>query len=166
MVLKFTGGGDAAVRQHYQEQFEKLGIEPDRIDIYGWMSLKEHFELYNEVDIGLDTYPYHGTTTTFEALWMGVPVVTLAGRHHASLVGRSILHRVGLDYFAAKSPGQFVAKATGLASNPDALAKIRSTMRQRMSAGGLCDGRGYTKRLEQAYRQIWNNYCDNRTDSE
>lgn len=159
LLLKFAAGNDPAARDNYLQSFEQLGINRDRVEIYGNKSFLEHLQFYNQVDIALDTYPYNGTTTTCEALWMGVPTISLVGGHHASRVGLSILSRVGLEFFAASNPDEYVAKAAALARKPDALATIRASMRQRMAAGPLCDAKGFARDVETAYRKMWHRWC-------
>jgi len=139
LLLKFKSGGDEEIRNMYLERFEKFGIDRDRIATCGWLQPPAHLELYKEVDIALDTFPYNGTTTTCQALLMGVPVITMVGKSHMSRVGLSILTRVGLEFFAASNPDEYVAKAAALAAKIDALATIRATMRQRMAASALCN---------------------------
>jgi predicted O-linked N-acetylglucosamine transferase (SPINDLY family) len=90
---------------------------------------------------------------------MGVPVVSLAGEHHFSRVGLSILSCVGLEFFAASTADEYVAKVSTLALKPDALAKIRSSMRARIASSPLCDIKLFTRNLEQAYRTMWQNWC-------
>jgi len=158
-LLKFKGGDDRHVREHYLNLFEQWGIEPERVEIYGLKSPVEHLGLYAEVDIALDTYPYNGTTTTCEAMWMGVPVISLVGRCHASRVGLSILTRTGLEFFAVSTPDEYVAKATALASKPDSLAKIRASMRERIAASGFCDADAFAGGVEKAYRKMWHKWC-------
>ncbi len=164
LVLKYPGGNDMGVRDYFLSEFEKSGITRDRIDIYGWKSPVEHMGLYNRVDIALDTYPFNGCITTLEALWMGVPVISLAGNNSLlSRTGLSILSRVGLESFVAHSPAAFVAKASAFAAgNLDALARIRATMRTRMSASTLCDAGRFARELEDAYRNIWRRWCRSR----
>ncbi len=159
LLLKFNGGDEDEIREIYLQEFERLGIERGRIDIYGFKPPAEHFSLYEEVDIGLDTYPYNGTTTTCEALWMGVPVVSLVGKHHASRVGLSILSRVGLEYFTAENPREYVSKATALAENIEYLRKIRMSSRGRMMSCTLCDSVRFSRQVESAYRQVWRRWC-------
>ncbi|MGD0465031.1 MAG: hypothetical protein ABSB74_21315, partial [Tepidisphaeraceae bacterium] len=118
-----------------------------------------HLELYHRVDLALDTYPYHGTTTTCEALWMGVPVVSLAGRTHASRVGVSLLSNVGLPEFIARTPQQYVQIATGLAGDLPRLAELRRTLRPRMQASPLMDAPRFARNVEAAYRRMWENWC-------
>ena len=159
LLLKVKGGQERLIRDHYLDRFEKAGLSPNRVDIYGWKSPAEHLQMYERLDIALDTYPYNGATTTCEALWMGVPVVSLIGRCHASRVGLSILSRVGLEFFAASTPQEYVAKATALASNLPALAQIRSSMRARIATSGLCYAKGFASQAEAAYRQMWRRWC-------
>ena len=90
---------------------------------------------------------------------MGVPVISLVGQHHASRVGLSILTRVGLEFFAASTPAEYVAKATALATNRQALAQIRTSMRARIATSGLCHAKGFASNLETAYRKMWRRWC-------
>ena len=162
LILKFRYASDPSVKEHYFEEFKKAGVPEGRIEIYDWLSQQQHLDFYNRVDIALDTYPYHGTTTTCEALLMGVPVISLVGEHHMSRVGLSILARLGLKFFTASTPDEYVSKAMALAVKPDALAKIRSSMRERIVAGGLCNREKFTKSLEQAYRKMWHQWCQSK----
>ena len=159
LLLKFKCGIDQGVREHYFRQFGQLGISPDRLEIYDWNVPVEHLQLYNRMDIALDTYPYNGATTTCEALWMGVPVISLTGKTYVSRLGLSILTNVGLGFFAASTPEEYVAKATALAAKPEALAKIRATMRQRMLVSSLCDAKTFADSVEEAYRKMWHRWC-------
>ncbi|MGD2093987.1 MAG: tetratricopeptide repeat protein [Phycisphaerales bacterium] len=160
ILLKFGIGIDQQMRKSYFDKFGELGISSDRIAIYGWKDIKEHLQLYGEVDIVLDTFPCNGFTTTCEALWMGVPVVSLVGDCHASRVGLSILSSLGLDLFTALSPDEYVTKTTALASNRQSLAQLRSTMRQRMEDSPLCDSEGFARKVEAAYRKMWHRWLE------
>ena len=161
-LMKFRGGNDHKVAEHYLQQFELFGIDRDRVQVYGYLPSIEHLQLYGEVDIILDTYPFNGCITTLEGLWMGVPAISLVGTNSLlSRVGLSILSRLDMDFFAASTPEEYVAKATGLAANLDALAKMRVSMRQRMAASVLCDAKGYAGGIEAAYRKMWHRWCRN-----
>lgn len=159
LLLKLKGGNERQIRDHYLGRFEKAGLSRARVDICGWKSPAEHLHTYGQMDIALDTYPYNGTTTTCEALWMGVPTISLVGKCHASRVGLSILSRVGLEFFAASTPREYVAKATALAANLPALAQIRTSMRARIAASGLCYAKGFADQAEAAYRGMWHRWC-------
>jgi predicted O-linked N-acetylglucosamine transferase (SPINDLY family) len=159
LLLKLKGGDDPLIAANYLERFEETGLNCDRVDIIGWKTPEEHLKAYAQVDIALDTYPYNGTTTTCEALWMGVPVISLVGECHASRVGLSILTRLGLEFFAASTPQEYIAKATALATNLPALARIRRTMRARIAASGLCHAKGFARQIEAAYRRMWYRWC-------
>ena len=119
----------------------------------------EHLALYNQVDIALDTFPYNGSTTTCEALWMGVPVITLEGSTHVSRVGLSVLSRLGLEALIAESPEQYIDLAVSLAGDVRRLAELRATLRERMAAASLTNGPGFTRTLEAAYRDMWRRWC-------
>lgn len=159
LMLKFIIGRDDEARKNYLRQFEKQGVDPNRIEIHGWLPLSEHLKLYNQIDISLDTFPYNGTTTTCQSLLMGVPVISLVGEHHMSRVGLDLLSRLDMQFFAAATPEEYVKKAVALASKPEALARIRETMRMRMATSPLCNRDLFTHNIEQAYRKMWHRWC-------
>ncbi len=159
LVLRFERGGEASVKDHYLRQFEFLGVSRDRIEISGWMTYLEHMRQYEKVDIGLDTFPFNGHKTTCDALWMGVPVISLVGDSFASRLGLDLLKSVGLEFFAAETESEYLAKATALAQNHQSLAKIRYSMRERISASGLCDSKTFVLGVEKAYRRMWYRWC-------
>ena len=163
-LMKFRGGNDRKVAESYFQQFELFGIDRDRVQIYGRLPTVEHLQLYGELDIMLDTYPFNGCITTLEGLWMGVPTISLAGKGHSFLprVGLSILSRLDMDFFAASTPEEYIAKTTALASNLDALAEIRASMRQRMAASVLCEAKTFAGSVEAAYRKMWHRWCNSR----
>jgi len=158
LLMKFQRASEQEIKDHYYRQFERLGISRERLEIHGWKTFIEHMQLYSEVDIALDIYPYNGTTTTCEALWMGIPVISLVGQRHVSRVGLSLLSRVGMEFFACSRPDEYVAKATALAKKPEALAKIRASMRARM-VETLCNCEKFASYVEQAYRKMWHKWC-------
>jgi len=161
LILKFAEAIDEQVQEYYYNKFEELGLNntKDKIALLGWLSRSKHLELYNYIDIALDTYPYNGTTTTCQALLMGVPVITLTDQHHASRVGLDILTRLDMQFFSAQSPEEYVKKAIVLASKPESIAKIRETMRLRLAASPLCNCELITNDIENAYRQMWHQWC-------
>ncbi len=128
--------------------FEREGVPPNRLILLGRdPTLGEHLKKYSRIDIALDTYPYHGTTTSCDALWMGVPLITLAGKTHVSRVGMSLLNAVGLPELAADSPEEFVLAASKLASDPTQLAEIRSSLRSRLQNSPLGDPSAFAQRF-------------------
>jgi predicted O-linked N-acetylglucosamine transferase (SPINDLY family) len=166
LVMKAHGLASENARRRLRERFSALGVEDGRLELLGpEESHARHLARYGEVDVALDTYPYHGTTTTCEALWMGVPVVTLAGRNHVSRVGLSILKRVGLPELVAGTPEEYVHKALELAGDAARLRELRAGLRARMRASPLLDAPGFTRELEAAYRDMWRRWCESRIDS-
>jgi predicted O-linked N-acetylglucosamine transferase (SPINDLY family) len=111
--------------------------------------------LYGEIDVLLDTFPWSGHATACEALWMGVPVLTLVGDRHAGRMVASVLTRLGLTDCIARTPDEFVGKAVELAADPNRLASLRSRLRETMRGSPLCDGAAFTRHLEAAYRALW-----------
>ena len=126
-----------------------------------YVSLQDYFAWYNQVDIALDTTPYSGGTTTFDALWMGVPVLTAPGERPSSRSAASILTSTGLGEWIASDADDYVARAVEFA-NPEILKNLRATLRARLQASPLMDEAGFTKDLETLYRQIWRQYCTQR----
>jgi predicted O-linked N-acetylglucosamine transferase (SPINDLY family) len=160
ILLKFGVSTDSRMNRHYFSQFKRWGISSSRVSICGWKSMDEHLGLYGQVDIALDTFPCNGFTTTCEALWMGVPVISQAGQCHASRIGLSILNTVGLDFLAAFTPEEYVAKAIALAANLQALAQLRSSLRPLMKDSPLCDAKRFTRKVEAAYRKMWHRWIE------
>jgi protein O-GlcNAc transferase len=156
LVLKNKAMRDAPTRERYLARLAAGGISADRIELIGWVDASaDHLALYHRLDIALDTFPYCGTTTTCEALWMGVPVVTLVGQRHIERVGLSLLVRAGLPEFAAADRDAYVRLAVALARDADRLARLRSGLRERLRRSPLCDAEGFTRSLEAAYRKMW-----------
>ena len=166
LALKSFGLAGESVRQALRERFAALGVGPERLEILPpEVSFTGHLARYGAVDIGLDTYPYNGTTTTCEALWMGVPVMTLAGKTHVSRVGSSILQRVGLGELVARSAEEYLETAARLAAGAGRLRELRAGMRARMQASPLLDARSFTGHVEAAYRAMWQRWCDSQKHS-
>ncbi|MDR0867328.1 MAG: tetratricopeptide repeat protein [Planctomycetota bacterium] len=160
LYLKSHGLDDAAVQARVRERFAKLGLAPERLLIETRKSsIYAHYMCYNQIDVALDTWPYNGTTTTFEALWMGAPVVTLTGETHASRVGASLLVNCGLEALIAQSPAEYAQKAVGLANNDLERAKLRATMRERLWCSPLLSESWFVKKFETALRAMWREYC-------
>lgn len=136
------------------------GIERERLMIHGFVPDGTAFlELYNDIDIALDTFPYHGTTTTCDALWMGTPVVTLAGDTHVSRVGVSLLSAVGLQELVAKSPQDYRRIAVALAGDLSRLQNLRGSLRDRVAGSPLANAPEYTRRFEDALKYMWHKWC-------
>ncbi|MBL9030434.1 MAG: tetratricopeptide repeat protein [Phycisphaerae bacterium] len=153
LVIKSQGLGSARARATIGTILKQNGIPEARFDLLDKIEDKrEHLAAYGGVDVALDTFPYHGTTTTCEALWMGVPTVSLVGRVHAARVGLSLLSAVGLADLAAATPEAFLDAAASLAGDRARLASLRAGMRDRLRASPLCDGPGYAQRFEEAIR--------------
>lgn len=160
-VMKFQGGSDEGMRDFYLSEFERFGVSADRVDIYEmFCSHFKHMELYNQVDLILDTYPFNGCITTIEGLWMGVPTVSLFGEDLlVSRSGLSILSQLGLEIFAASEPDEYVAKAVAFSGELENLEKIRAALRQMMLGSNLCNPKKYAQSLEKAYRGMWHRWC-------
>jgi predicted O-linked N-acetylglucosamine transferase (SPINDLY family) len=136
------------------ESFLSLGVSPHRIQISGSLDGSDHWDWFHQVDLALDPFPYNGTTASCETLWMGVPLVTLAGCSHVSRVGASLLTRLGLDALIARTPEEYVELAAALAATPLRLSDLRAGMRARMLGSTLMDGPGFTRDLEAAYQEL------------
>ncbi len=159
-ILKAKALADKTVRERIAHLFAEQGVDQSRLQLLAQIpSIEGHLAAYHAIDIALDTFPYHGTTTSFEALWMGAPVVTLAGQVHVARVGVSILSRMGLPELIAKTPEDYISIAASLAGDLQRLRVLRQTMRQRMAEHGLMHAATLTRDLEAAYADMWHCYC-------
>lgn len=159
MLIKAVGLQETATQQRILEYFERCGVPRSRLELLPRApTYNSHMGTYNLADIALDTFPYNGTTTTCEALWMGVPVLTLAGRSHVARVSASILTSIGLESFVATDEEEFVNIAVDYAANLKRLADVRRGMRERLATSPLMDARAKAAAMESAYRQMWHDW--------
>eukprot|EP01012_Entosiphon_sulcatum_P026671 TRINITY_DN32148_c0_g1_i1.p1 TRINITY_DN32148_c0_g1~~TRINITY_DN32148_c0_g1_i1.p1 ORF type:complete len:780 (+),score=149.59 TRINITY_DN32148_c0_g1_i1:44-2383(+) len=141
-------------------QFAAFGVAADRLQFSGVIpNHNVHLGLYNELDIALDCWPYAGTTTSCEALYMSVPLVTLRGEHHFQSVGASLLNAIGLNELIADTEDDYVRITVELANDTQRLQRYKQEIRERMLRSPLCDGASFTRRLERQYRDLWRRYC-------
>lgn len=139
---------------------DRIGVDRGRITfLTGSSSLADHLRLYRDVDIALDTAPFTGSTTTWEALTMGVPVVTLLGENLAGRLSASLLEPIGLQELVARDPDDYVRIACGLARAPARLADLRHGLRDRLARSPLCDPRARVRQIERLYRAAWRRWC-------
>ena len=159
LLLKTHHLGDGNIRQKLLNQFGAHGISSDRISLEGASPRAELLASYNRVDIALDPTPYGGGTTTAEALWMGVPVVTLRGKTWVGRVSESILNAVGASEWVAVDNTEYVEIAARLASDITRLAELRTHQRLKFTSSPLCNSSTFTLNLEKAYREMWKAWC-------
>ncbi len=166
LVLKYRGLDDPGLAARLGAAFAAEGVDAGRIVLRGRdVRLGDHFAAYREIDVALDTFPYNGTTTTCEALWMGVPVVTLAAGAHVGRVGASLLKGLGLAELVAGDERDYVERAAALATDAERRAAFHATLRERMAAAALMDAESFARALEAAYREMWRDWCvTSRTD--
>jgi predicted O-linked N-acetylglucosamine transferase (SPINDLY family) len=143
-----------------RDRFAGKGISPDRLEFFGRQPWPQYVRTYGRIDIALDPFPWGGGITTCDALWMGVPVVSLVGRTAVGRGGASILANVGLPELIARTPQQYVQIAADLAGNLPRLAELRRTLRGRMQASPLMDAPRFARNVEAAYRQMWRTWCE------
>ena len=160
-LMLLTIGAGAAERR-IRELFAQHGIAAPRLDIRPRVTHEEFLAAHNGVDIALDAFPYHGTTTTCFSLWMGLPVVTLAGATHVSRVGVSLLGNAGLREFVANNADDYVDIAVKLALDLPRLAALRAKLRGVLLDSPLTDGAICARNLERAFREMWAAYCKER----
>jgi predicted O-linked N-acetylglucosamine transferase (SPINDLY family) len=141
--------------------FAKEGIDASCLHYLPWTeSRDEHLKTYNQVDISLDPFPYNGTTTTCEALWMGVPVITMIGDRHSGRVGASILHHAGLDELIFASVEEYINGAIRMTQEIKNLAIIRANMREKLKKSVLLDIELFVMTLEEVYIKLWSKWCE------
>ncbi len=155
LMLKARALADGTVRSRFEDAFAAAGLPPGRLALIGPIAARDgHLRAYADIDIALDPFPYNGTTTTCEALWMGVPTVTVLGDRHSARVGASLMTHIGLPHLIARDSDDYVRIAKGLAGDIDGLADLRRTLRERMAASPLMNAAGFARAVEAAYRDL------------
>ena len=161
LLLKALAFSSPGTRERFTKHLESLGITRDRVTLLAETKGKaEHLDTYSKIDIALDPWPYNGTTTTVEAMYMGVPVVTIAGNSHVSRVGVSLLSNLGTPELIAKDEADYVDIAVRLAADQPKRVALRDNLRTMVEKSVLCDHVGFTRRLEAHYRQSWRQWCE------
>jgi len=161
LLLKGKPFADETTCAMFLARLAERAIGQERVQLVGWVpSVSAHLALYEHIDIALDPFPYNGTTTTCEALWMGVPVVTLKGDRHSARVGASLLTQAGMTDWIAESVDDYIEIALRLAADPAKLHELRRGLRQRLATSALCNGKTFARKLENAYRSIWRAWCE------
>jgi protein O-GlcNAc transferase len=150
---------DQGTRARFDDELYRRGVTPERVRYVGVRSLTDHFCTIAECDIALDTFPYNGTTTTGDCLWMGVPVITLACQTHAGRVGLSMLSRLDLQEFAASTTAEYVELAASLSKDTIRLAALRHSLRSRMQASTVTNAKAVMSGIEREFRFIWQSLC-------
>ncbi|TAN45966.1 MAG: tetratricopeptide repeat protein [Nitrospirae bacterium] len=160
LLLKARGLDEKDMKAKIAAMFAGHGVDGSRIVFMSRTpDTASHLEVYNTVDIALDSFPYNGTTTTCEALWMGVPVIVMKGHTHAALVGVSILSNIKLHRLIAANDEEYINIAVSLASDLNALAETRLGIRGLMKGSPLFDYMTFTREIENVYRGVWGRYC-------
>jgi protein O-GlcNAc transferase len=163
LLLKSRQLADSAIQRELLAEFALAGITPDRLLFRPrTISKAGHMADYGQMDVALDTFPYNGTMTTNEALWMGVPVVTIRGNRHAARVGASLLTAVGLNDLIATDEDHYVSLATAIGHDIERLSCIRANLRDRMRHSELCVGSQFASAIENVYREMWLAWCNSR----
>jgi protein O-GlcNAc transferase len=139
--------------------FLERGVDADRLERVGFQPRSQYLQVYHRIDIGLDTLPYNGHTTSLDSFWMGVPVITLPGSTVVGRAGLSQLSNLDLPELVARTPERFVEIAAELAADLPRLRQLRSTLRKRMQASPLMDGPRFARNMESAYRRMWQTWC-------
>jgi len=157
--LKYKFFEEQQAVAHFQRAFAAHGIDKQRLGFDGQSPRAQYLTHYNAIDIALDPFPFNGCTTTVEALWMGVPVITLHGDRFAGHMGESILKNLELHECVADSEPAYIEKALALANDLSHLADLRRQLRNRLLNSPLCDGAGFARDLEAVYRRLWTHWC-------
>jgi predicted O-linked N-acetylglucosamine transferase (SPINDLY family) len=159
LFLKYQQLGEASVRQSTHERFAAHGIKPERLILEGYVPRSNYLATYQRVDIGLDPFPFPGGTTTAEALWMGIPVLTLAGERFLSRQGVGMLMNAGLPDWIATNTGDYLARAVSHAGDVQRLAVLRNSLRKQVLDSPVFDAPRFAQHFEAALLGMWHKWC-------
>jgi hypothetical protein len=160
LLLKTPALDDPQTRERYLRLFGQHGVSAEQLRLVGRTEQSQLLAQYGEVDLALDPFPYNGCITSLEGLWMGAPLLTLAGDRFVGRVGGSFLTTLGLPELIASTLDDYVAKAVALANTPERLAELRDGLRQRMASSPLGKRARFAEGLEAWYRLMWERWCD------
>jgi len=167
LILKSIGLADDVVIHQVRERLRHAGLADENVELQGAKgATADHLATYSAIDIALDTHPYNGTTTTCEALWMGVPVITLMGNRHAARVGASLLRAIGHQAWIARDTDDYVSIAKNIASDGTRLAAWRKALRDDMRRSVLMDQPAQAQRFSDTLRACWQKWCATRMREE
>lgn len=158
-LLMLTGKSETTAARIAQA-LEAVGVDPSRVVRLSRMDKAEYFAAQASIDIALDPFPYNGGVTTLDAIWMGTPVLALAGRTYVSRQGLAINRTLGMEDWTVRSEEEYIAKAVSLAMNPAGLTELRATLRNRLAQSPICDVASYGRRWEKAIRELWTRWCE------
>ncbi|MBX3455229.1 tetratricopeptide repeat protein, partial [Ferrovibrio sp.] len=164
LVLNSKPFAEAATRRMFEDRFYVHGIAPERLKLIYTSPQPNTWAYYNEIDIALDPFPHNAGTTTIEALWMGVPVLSLACRPSVGRFGASILGALGMQDWVAETPDDYIAIGEKWANDKKGLAKLRKGLRGKFQASAMRDGPGLARAIEKGFRQLWDEWCDRQVD--
>ena len=153
--IVLSAGRSAESARLISDRFTRHGVSPDRLEMIYRLPSSEYFEAYQPIDLALDPFPFNGGVTTCDSLWMGVPVLTVAGRDYRSRQGVSLLTNIGLPEFVADTPEKMVELAAMWSDQREGLADLRGSLRELMQQSAVTDAARYVKNLEKACREAW-----------
>jgi protein O-GlcNAc transferase len=159
LVMKDGALGDQATRDYVLNSLVRHGVAAERIVLKGGTPYHEHLQAFSEIDIALDPFPQNGGISTYDALWMGVPVVAMLGNSGPSRVAGAILHAVGLPDWVAADADSYVNLAVSRATSREILARLRGDLRAMVATSAAGDSVRYTRAVEDAYRLLWRRWC-------
>jgi predicted O-linked N-acetylglucosamine transferase (SPINDLY family) len=146
--------------EHLRREFVRRGVADHRLTFFSRVARRQYLQQYAQIDVALDPWPYNGHMTTCDALWMGVPVVSLIGQTSVARAGLSLLSAVGLEELLVSSREKYVEIAVQLASDKDRLASLRRSMRPRVKSSPLADAKSFAHEVESICRELWGRWCD------
>lgn len=155
LVVVARGGTEGGLVSYIHDQFARYGVAPERLEIRGIQPQLEYFNSYNDIDLGLDPFPFNGGTTGYDSIWMGVPYVTWPGNMLVSRMGKAILDNVGLNELIADSAEAYVGLAVALANDRERLKGMRAGLREKMQGSPLMDAPRLARALETAFGEMW-----------
>ena len=164
LLLKAPSLRDQSVIERFKGIFRNEGIQDEQLEFEGPTGLEHMMQRYGDVDIALDPTPYNGGTTTLQAMWMGVPVITLEGKNFVSRMGSSFLQAAGYQDWIARNPEEYLAIATAMVADIQNIRQSRESLRKNMVDSRLSNPDKYSQNFEDLLQRMWRHYCNNNSE--